>query len=553
MTEHSQSMNEDDSERHRVVETNRLKEARAVFWSRALVLGVLVASATTFAVATYYYCANEEQAGFQNQYANYAEEIIHVSQENVRKVFGHLKALSVATTSQVLNDPNVNWPFTTLPDFEVRGATARNSSQAIIIALLPMVSDADRAEWEAYSQSHQGWIQESHGESQLGGTPMQPIAEEIYRRQELNDSTKIPVPDPEGAGPYAPVWQLSPPPPLNDTTTINLNLFEKPVFKKAVDFANYTRTATFLDVCHQTAWFGKAMGDINHDLQTVVVQPVFSDFSPNAQIVAHYVAVIPWESFFREILPPHSECVTVVMSNTCDEVFSLEVEGSDARVVSRDSDARDPRYDNMVQSEIFADFANSKELLEAGLGEHCVYTISTYPTQEFENQHITNEPIWYTIVSFLDAVPLSVSRYLDRSSHKSCFPKLALNVFSGCGCHFCIRQPRVWPVRLSPPQAAAPPLERERGRAPPQAPCELAVPRQGSGPAFARLQRRLSLKWCRKQDQSPALQLLNQQLSRLRRPAHCRTLPECDHYVCRHCRLHRLVQFERAGACFYLA
>jgi hypothetical protein len=49
-------------------------------------------------------------------------------------------------------------------------------------------------------------------------------------------------------------------------------------------------------------------------------------------------------------------------------------------------------------TDIFAEVANPKELLDAGLGEHCVYTISAYPTQQMENNYNTQEPLWYALV-----------------------------------------------------------------------------------------------------------------------------------------------------------
>lgn len=52
----------------------------------------------------------------------------------------------------------------------------------------------------------------------------------------------------------------------------------------------------------------------------------------------------------------------------------------------------------MEQSSNFAEFSNSQELLTSGLGEHCVYTIHVYPSNEMADLYITNEPIVYTLV-----------------------------------------------------------------------------------------------------------------------------------------------------------
>lgn len=151
----------------------------------------------------------------------------------------------------------------------------------------------------------------------------------------------------------------------------------------------------FLDVCTQTKCFGGAAPDRGNDPQTVVVYPVFAkSLVPKAEIVGHLVAVIPWNVFFGNILSSGSAPVTVVMSNTCNEVFSYSVEGHEAVFIAK-QDAHDKAFDSFAIQDVFSDFANPQEALDLGIGEHCVYTITVYPIEELEQKFLGNKPFLY--------------------------------------------------------------------------------------------------------------------------------------------------------------
>ena len=341
------------------------------------------------------------------KFGAYADEIVNLSQENVKKVFGVLEGLSVATTSHALHS-NETFPFVTIPNYEERAAAARASSQALLIAYLPLVQDADRNDWESYSVENQDWIQSSY----QTGTEIQPISEQIFtyvkdekmrdrRQRHLADGgcdgagrrLKEKIPDETGTGPYAPVWMISPTVPANDTSTINYNLFDKPVYEKAISFLQYSRKPVFLDVCNQAAWFGEYFSS-KSVLQTVIVQPIFESFEVDAPIVGTFVAIIPWGSFFENIIESNAEEVTVVLSNTCDEVFSFSVQGHTATFLEEE-DLQDPSYNYLGVHTPFAEFANPPVLFADE--EHCIYTLHVYPTKELEAVHMSQQPLYFCL------------------------------------------------------------------------------------------------------------------------------------------------------------
>jgi len=96
----------------------------------------------------------------------------------------------------------------------------------------------------------------------------------------------------------------------------------------------------------------------------------------------------------RMLRPNTKTVVSTRQENTCDEVFSYKIEGHNSIFIAEE-DKHNIKFDGKKLNQTFAEFANSKELLDAGLGEHCVYTISVYPTQRFEDAYDSSKPVWY--------------------------------------------------------------------------------------------------------------------------------------------------------------
>ena len=58
---------------------------------------------------------------------------------------------------------NSEWPFVTMPFFEVNAHHARKASGIEVLAMCPLVQGGVREQWEQYSLQNAGWIEESRG------------------------------------------------------------------------------------------------------------------------------------------------------------------------------------------------------------------------------------------------------------------------------------------------------------------------------------------------------------------------------------------------------
>jgi len=230
------------------------------------------------------------------------------------------------------------------------------------------------------------------------------------------------------------VWTISPTPQATPEI-INHNLLDRPAFQQAVEHVSETRLPVILNVEDQSSWFGI---DGNRDiLQTTVAFPVFENFDPSSEVVGMITAVVPWEVFFSGLfMDGTTEKVTVVMSNTCNETFTFEINGSNASFLGEE-DLHDPKYDHVAVEHLFAGHYNPED----ESGDHCIYTMTIYPSESFEAEYKTLTPLFFclatvavfvfAIITFLifDCLVQKRQRALTKAARKhmalvsSLFPK----------------------------------------------------------------------------------------------------------------------------------
>jgi len=105
--------------------------------------------------------------------------------------------------------------------------------------------------------------------------------------------------------------------------------------------------------------------------------------------VGAIMAVFPWDAFFTGILSNDDKGVVVVADDQCGKVFSFEINGPNIDFMGRE-DLHDSHYDDMVVTTTFDDLDSE--------GVSCKYLLSIYPSETFEQDYITNRPMWYAII-----------------------------------------------------------------------------------------------------------------------------------------------------------
>jgi class 3 adenylate cyclase len=386
--------------------------------------------------------------------------VIATANSNVERVFRALEVLSLTSTSfikQASSERDDLYPdgFFTLPDAEVHLGNARQTSTATLVGYAPIVKNAlEYTLWSSYSQDNIGWVDESYQTAvQLGynitgidsinttattttTTASNFFNPNIWRLKKYHDSGDLIVINEETAlacptrgenghdgqnhdnvaweravdedpqdGPFSPVWTESPPPKPDEPSNINFNLMSDPIYRLATQVIAETKTTTFQDICQAAStWF-----DPQHALYSLVVTPAWNDHGDDAVVVGNFYATVPWDHYFENVLESHiDDPVLVVMESQCGGMaFSYLIEGANATLVSINEDVhvRSQQYEKMAHTATFATFNNQAEASptldqekEEEVCSSTTFTITVYPTGQFEANYTSNEPLFYTLI-----------------------------------------------------------------------------------------------------------------------------------------------------------
>ena len=135
-------------------------------------------------------------------------------------------------------------------------------------------------------------------------------------------------------------------------------------------------------------------------------------------VVGFLICAIYWQSFFTNIIPlpqptvgltdiyvasggtvkeskppEDRKSMIVVLENTCDQQYSYKVNGPSAKYLGP-SDMHDSEYNDMkVSTDPNSFLRDSSNSTDNGVAS-CQYSITVYPTSQFEDEYITKSPIF---------------------------------------------------------------------------------------------------------------------------------------------------------------
>jgi hypothetical protein len=267
---------------------------------------------------------------------------------------------------------NSTFPFVSLKSFEINGQSIRTQSKIEMSLFCPIVQSNQKDEWKRFSKEAKSWINLSR--EQAARSPEQAkipslstsafstinISEGIVSRNFISGETE----ETRGDGPFLPWWYQTPPP--NNLANINTDMLTHPTIRRLfgslletklpafssflsvlpfvdnsdyhVDFHRQTFVFSPYDI-HSQKWGIDDQGkrDIRELSQipeaevfhaedamahphSILLYPVFRDlYNENSPIVGVIVAVIAWDAYLTNLLPPGHTGVQIVLKNTCGD------------------------------------------------------------------------------------------------------------------------------------------------------------------------------------------------------------------------------------------
>jgi hypothetical protein len=207
------------------------KENKAVKVLRAAVLVLLVTMATIVCVGVYLLTRGDELKIFEQEYEDNAFRLVESFHDDLERKLGAIDSFANQITSYAL-DTNRTFPFVTLPNFAIRGSKMRIQADAFVFHWAPLVTDGERIAWEEYAMQNRFHIDEAFEEDEafrlsqdeefglLGDEGKRllldesPLTETIvddgtgYHSKIWSAGSLTPRGDePQGSGPYLPLWQ----------------------------------------------------------------------------------------------------------------------------------------------------------------------------------------------------------------------------------------------------------------------------------------------------------------------------------------------------------
>lgn len=346
-------------------------------------------------------------------------------------------------TSYVEESTVQNWPFVTMPHFEVRGENTRLETRTEIFLYAPLLDEqTEKDAWSAYSVENEAWLQDSYQRAiqTLGqnaslvymDSSEQHIPESVYRVEgdwEFEEENS--------PGPWLPIWQISPPPP--DPYPINFNMLSSPDMSQLVEYVRDHQVPVMSDRLARHTLFAHLVDQydsitpehnhedhdsnletdhedhghedrrqldhepnsgtynetyVNEEGHTFVVYPVFDNFeAENRKLVGVFLSLIRWDWMLSDTLHVGTKSLVAVLNNTCGEAqYTYNVTGMDASLLSI-GDTHDSRYDNKVITTPLKHFKGVRED-----GEACDFYVHVYPTLAFREEYTTDQAVVFTTI-----------------------------------------------------------------------------------------------------------------------------------------------------------
>jgi hypothetical protein len=319
-------------------------------WKVVVCLTILII-ATVVSTGTWIFLKRQEDSNYKDSYSAFANTIRNSVRVHKRDLFMTMRGCSDSISGAAIAT-NSEFPFVTVPTFEIFGHSVRQQSGAEVLVFTPKVEADELTRWQEYATANEGWYEESKqlAVSSSGSS----LVVSDFEPGNISSIIYDPSADEEGENlipaspPFYPIWQFSPPPFSPFALKANFaQLLDNGGYLKTV---NTVREGVLGETFNERSYLGEStlkpsdhaayhaqfldssdVGENNAFKRphAFFFQPVFREpFNDASEIVGTVNAMLPWDRYFANLLPEGIKGITGVLKNTCGQAFTYYLNGN---------------------------------------------------------------------------------------------------------------------------------------------------------------------------------------------------------------------------------
>ncbi|KAL7505956.1 hypothetical protein ACHAXN_003317 [Cyclotella atomus] len=370
---------------------------------RGAMITTLISATAVVATLTYVFVHRSEQNTFVNQYRDSVAKVAEAFQQGLDSKHNVAESFSAIYTSRYGNavyDPPI-WPNATMPDFQEIAKGQLKLANGRALSFNPIITqDVDRLGWEAHA-TESAWILEApqlvEPEEGTEWPDNRTVEFGIYSRDpETKDVIYDPGYAPASVYPsvMVPVWQIAP--IVTNEKAVMFNLHSEPNRMKALDDMLTYRVETLTAIL-------QLVQDSELRPSSIMFAPVWDELNDEVELIEKNVVgsvsvVFSWDDLLRKVLPNYIKGMICVLRSSIGQEFTYSISGDQVTLMG-EGDLHDVKYDYLGE-EFKASLAGVNEEY-AVVANLITYSLTMYPSQEFQDQYVTNKAAIYTAVVVL--------------------------------------------------------------------------------------------------------------------------------------------------------
>ncbi|CAB9502391.1 Receptor-type guanylate cyclase gcy [Seminavis robusta] len=377
-------------------------------WRQSAFVGIAVLGAFVI-FSIFILMLRQDNIHFESTFKGYANALRDAATLQDKSTQESMEFLSESITMQAVNEGS-KWPYVTAPFFQVQAEHTRVVSGADSVIMSPIVSESQRPTWEQYSVLVADEVL-AENSNNLNSS----ISDSIFTL-EIDEETGDLVPAAvNGTAPYNPVWQTSPLP--NNASAINFDMLSNDKLLELFNAMHHTRTPVVSPIMS----LNPMVEDSTYEhAESAVFSPILEDLSQSntTKVVANLVLIMSWETYLLFLRENHMNGADYVLTNTCGQIFSLEVNENGELGTFEVGDRHEEFYEDMVEVVPVMTFLHTHFNTSTGL-QACGYNLRVYPSQVMRDDFKSGTaPIAAGIAGGSFVVVLAILYFMDRRMHE---------------------------------------------------------------------------------------------------------------------------------------